>query len=189
MGKEKEASQTLSKETKLYLGEVFTTLRAHWTLLSLAGMSHGRSRIGFINELSIDTIKFLVGDDEFLFGSANEDGNRDPHKYLWDKEKDLQNNPTTLIDSSLLPWQTNMLTKLRVVLEWGKDVANEKNPQGSFADTPIGKGIQMVGVMLDPLVDKPEFSNLYESMKNNPQALSIFARKLELEIKDMKASK
>ena len=188
MGKEKEASQPLSKETKFYLGEVFTTLRAHWTLLSLAGMSHGRSRIGFINELSIDTIKFLVGDDEFLFGSADDSRDGDVRKYLWDKENDLEENPR-LVDSSLLPWQTNILTKLRVVLEWGRDVVNENNPQGSYADTPIGKGIQIVGSMLDPLVDKPEFSNLYESMKNNPQALSIFARKLELEIKDMKASK
>ena len=183
MKKEKASLENLSGETKLYLREVFTVLRAHWTLLSRGGMSHGRSSIGFINELSLDAIKLLVRDDEFLYSPANDD--IDPYQYLWDKERELKENQIKF-SFSIMPWQKEMLTKLRVVLEWGWEITNEKHDQGSYRDTFIGKGIRMVGSMLDPLVDGKDVSKIYGSIKSNPKAIQLFVRKLEFEIKDRK---
>ena len=187
MGKEKPSQdEKLSPQAKNYLRDILNVLRCHYTVLGRAGMNLGRSRISLVNELSIDTIRLLVADDEFLYelSSVERDENVDPYQYLVEKEQELERGLIKPPKNSLTLSQGDILTRLAVVLEWGWQVANEKVGTYSYADVPVGKGIKIVKTMLEDLVDKNKVTAEFERIKNDPNKAMLYFKTLDFEIKD-----
>lgn len=184
MKKERGFSENLSPEIKNYLGEIFSVLRAHYSCLSSAGMNKGRSPIGTVNELSIDTIRLLVG-DRFLYGQVETEINSDSDQYLFEKKQELEKRKPKTFINSFTSQQEKMLTSLGVVLEWGWEDANRKrSDQLSYVDSPVGWGIQIVRSMLNTLIDRNEVKTEYEKIRGNPDKITKYVRELQFKVKD-----
>lgn len=181
-----KSSEDLTPETKIYLSDIFLILRIHNGFLSRAGMNLGRSRIGRINELSIDTIRLLVGDDEFLYNSTDNDIHEDADQYFWKKKQQLEAGKIKLPQCHLTPWQKKTLTRLGVMLEYGWQVVNEKGDRlFSYADSPVGLGITIVRFMLNPLVDRNEVNRECGKIKDDPEKINHYYQMLYFEVKDL----
>lgn len=186
MKKERGSSENLSAETKIYLREISSVLTMHNGFLSRAGMNLGRSRIGRINELSIDTIRLLVGDDEFLYNSTDNDIHGNIDQYFWEKKQQLEAGKAKLPQCHLTPWQRKTLTRLGVILEYGWQVVNEKGDrQFSYADSPVGLGITIVRFMLNPLVDRNEVNREFGKIKDDPEEINRYYQMLYSEVQDL----
>lgn len=186
MTEKRSPSENLAQETKIYLSKIFSILRIHNGFLSRAGMNLGRSSIGRINELSIDTIRLLVGDDEFLYNSADNDIHEDADLYFWKKKQQLEAGKIKLPQYRLTPWQKKTLTGLGVMLEYGWQVVNEKEKnQFSYADSPVGLGITIVRFMLNPLVDKDEVNREFGKIKDDSEKINHYYQMLYSEVQDL----
>lgn len=186
MTEKRSPSENLAPETKAYLREILSVLTAHNSYLSVCGMNLGRSRIGRINELSIDTIRLLVGDDEFLYSSTDNDMHGDAGQYFWEKKQQLETDKAKLPQCHLTPWQKKTLTRLGVMLEYGWQAVSEKRDNAfSYADSPVGLGIQVVRSMLNPLVDRDEVNREFGKIKDNPEKINRYYQMLYFEVQDL----
>lgn len=174
MPKENETQPVIEiadEEIKAYLRKVFLVLRYNQYTLSQAGMTLGRSRLGRVNEICLDALRLLVGDDDFLFQQRPPDNDMDPYQFLaWfqqEQQKELLKPP----QSSLTCKQEGILTKTRVILEWGWQVANEKDEHlFSLVDHPIGKLTKIAKDLLAPLVPEEEFESEFGEFQKDPNS-------------------
>lgn len=167
--KHQPQSEELSEEVKTYLGKIHLVLRYNQYALSQAGMTLGRSRLGRVNEICLDSLRSLVGDDDFLRQQKPPDEDMHPYEFMDFIESELQAGLLEAPKNPLTAEQVRILTKMRVFLEWGWQVANEKGEHlFSLADHPIGKLTKIAKDLLAPLVPEEEFKPEFGEFQKDP---------------------
>lgn len=178
-GRDNSLDETLGPQ-KLYLRTVFSVLSMQYHCLSLAGMNLGRTRIGAINELALETIRAVTMDENFLY--EDDSGARNTTE-IWEtflamERESEEGKLTPPPDIVLTTEQGNLLTKLAVMLSFGWDFANEDNGQGTLADHPIGFGAKVSRDLVIKMVDEGEVEKIYQELKGDKNKSKRFYNKL-----------
>ncbi|MBI2405810.1 hypothetical protein HYV21_02050 [Candidatus Microgenomates bacterium] len=175
-------SEHLNQETKEYLRQVFTVCRYQAFALSVAGMSLGRSRLGILNELTIDTLRIITNDDPFLY---EHERNQGIYEYLEEFQTKLKEGAVKVPEVTFSEQQRQFLTRLTVLLEWGWEIANEQPDPVLLPMTyhPIGMAIGITRDMLTPLVDREEVEKKFREIKDDSQKLRDFYDEFRLDVR------
>lgn len=182
--KDDPLGESLGSE-KLYLRTVFSVLSMQYHCLSLAGMNLGRTRIGAINELALETIRAVTMDENFLY--EDDSGARNTTE-IWETflamERELQEGELAPpFDMVLTTEQRDLLTRLAVMLSFAWDVANEDNGQDTLAGHPLGFGAKVSRDLIVKMVDEAEVERIYREIKKDNDKLSLFYDGLRLGVK------
>lgn len=177
-------SEEFPPELLSYFQEMFRVLAVQGGALSAGGMNLGRSRLGVVQEFSTSILRFIVGERLYEKNWENLDMSR--HDYLSQVEEKLRNGELIVSEIRLGRKAKRLLTQLRIVYEWAKDVANTPH-DGLFrwADSPIGRPVEIIARMLDPLADNRQVKREWKKLKANPEKLEVYLERFRLEVKDL----
>lgn len=159
--------ETLPHDMKSYFRRIHVVLGAQQTALSLGGISGDRSRLGIVNELALRVIRLLVADDAFLYSYDEADTKPEYAK------------PYVSSDA-LAPGKRELVIKLRVLLEWAKEIVNIEEYISSFS--PIAQRFDTVHMLLDPLVDQEEVARHWGEIKGNRERIARYVEYLQREV-------
>jgi hypothetical protein len=183
--KDKQSVESLPPELISYLKEVHRVLRLQGYALSVSGMNQGRSRLGMVQELSTNTIELLIGREELLRFDDLPQEEVFPDEYFQEVQERLKSGDLSAPDMPIGERCKDLLTPLRVVYSWAWEVANGKDEyDSSLADSIVGRPVEIVGGMLDPLVDGERAAQDWNRLKSHPEDFEYFFNNFRFRVED-----
>ncbi|HEY5600773.1 MAG TPA: hypothetical protein VIK81_01655 [Patescibacteria group bacterium] len=175
-----KSEEELPQELKNYLREMFDVLCVQAGVLSVAGMSHGRSPFSVVQIITSDFISKTVNDSDFLYKN---DLKSSPFEFFRQQKEKLESGNVFSSNYNFTDDQINLLVKLRAIYFWLEQVSERKDSGNlPYYIDEITLPVRIVGQMLDPLVDLEEAQKLWKVIKNDHNNIERFVDNLKFEI-------
>lgn len=174
-------NKEITDETKAYLKQIFTVLRFQSHAMSLSGLSHERSRLGILNDRTIEVIRVIVQDDEYLYAL----GETDRYTYLENLREQLRIGQIEPPLYTFSPQQKELLIRLAVLFEWEKVSPESENSSAKNSDRDIGLGTVLTRELIFLLVNRDTVATEFDTIKSDPEKIEDYSQKLRFDLKDL----